>query len=275
MIERRIVMKGLIGSLVAALGASRSGAAALGTATEVTKAGFPFPLIAVRGEHALAQWERMRAEGGGYPVILGDDEALGMITEFLAFEDLPPVEATLAKAAEISFPDHIFEMRRKEEANYAASYPEDYAEQVADGFYQEPVGEWPAVAPESPALTVHEDILTGQPFERVYIATFPTLNGWEVPAYLSWGGWNANPGPEVHVAALKVWNERFGAELVGISSDVMNIRVSRLPEGREEAMALAREQYAYCEDIVDQGVETISNLAASLSAAKWWYFWWD
>lgn len=275
MIERRIVMKGLIGSLVAALGASRSSAAALPSATEVTKAGFPFPLIAVRGEHALAQWERMRADGGGYPVILGDDEALEMITEFLAFEDLPPVEATLAKAAEISFPDHIFEMRRKEEADYAARYPEDYAEEVAEGFYEEPVGEWTVAAPASPGLTVHADILTGQPFERVYIATFPTRNGWDVPAYLSWGGWNANPRAEVHVAALKEWNERFGAELVGINSAEMNIRVSRSPNGRDEAMALAREHYAYCEDIVSQGVETISNLAASLSAAKWWYFWWD
>ena len=268
-------MKGLIGSLIAALGGSRAAAEEPPPATIVEKAGFPFPLIAVRGEHALAQWERMRAEGGGYPVILGDDEALGMITEVLALEELPPVEATLAKAANISFPEHIFEMRRKAEAEYAASYPEDYAEEVAEGFYQEPVGEWPAVVPGSPGLTVHADILTGQPFARVYIATFPTQNGWEVPAYLSWGGWNANPHPEVHVAALKVWNERFGAELVGINNAEMNIRVSRSPTGRDEAMALAREQYAYCEDIVDQGVETISNLAASLSASKWWYFWWD
>ena len=268
-------MKGLLGSLLAALGMSRGGAAGLSSATVVEKAGFPFPLIAVRGEDALAHWERLRADGDGYPVILGDDEALNMISESFGFEELPPVEAMLAKAAEISFPDDLFEMKRKEEADYQARYPEDYAEEVAQGLYEEPVGEWPRVAPASPALTVHEDVLTGQPFERVYIATLPTRNGWEVPAYLAWGGWNANPGPEVHVAALKSWSERFGAELVGISGDCMNIRVSKLPYRREEAMALAREHYAYCADIVDQGVETISNLAASLSAAKWWYFWWD
>ena len=268
-------MKGLLGSLLAALGMSRGDAAGISPAIAVNRAGVPYPLVAVHGEQALAHWERMRAENAGYPVILGNDEALDMISELLGFEELPSVDATLAKAAEISFPDHILEMRQREAAEYQANYPEDYAEEVAEGFHKEPVGEWPAVAPDSPALTVHADVLTGQPFERVYIATFPTSSGWEVPAYLSWGGWNANPGPEVHVAALKSWNERFGAELVGMSGECMNIRVSRIPERREEAMALAREQYAYCEDIVSQGVDTISNLAASLSASKWWYFWWD
>ena len=55
----------------------------------------------------------------------------------------------------------------------------------------------------------------------------------------------------------------------------MNIRVSRRPGSREEAIALARDQYHYCPDIVDQGVEAIAPLAASLKGSNWWYFWWD
>ena len=38
---------------------------------------------------------------------------------------------------------------------------------------------------------------------------------------------------------------------------------------------LALEQYAYCNDIVDQGVETIGRLADGLSKSFYWYFWWD
>jgi hypothetical protein len=55
----------------------------------------------------------------------------------------------------------------------------------------------------------------------------------------------------------------------------MNLTVARKPQSRDEAIALAREQYAYCADIVDQGVGTISQLAKDLMAYDWWYFWWD
>jgi hypothetical protein len=40
-------------------------------------------------------------------------------------------------------------------------------------------------------------------------------------------------------------------------------------------MAVAREQYAYCPDIVDQGVGSIGELAAEHVCSPSWYFWWD
>jgi hypothetical protein len=40
-------------------------------------------------------------------------------------------------------------------------------------------------------------------------------------------------------------------------------------------MQLAMEQYLYCADIVDQGVESVANLATLLLKQKVWYFWWD
>ena len=92
---------------------------------------------------------------------------------------------------------------------------------------------------------------------------------------MKWGGWNDCPSAEYHVAALKAWHDRYGAELVGLSGDVMNLHVTRRPGSREAALDLAREQYLYCADIVDQGVETLSALAATLMANSWWYFWWD
>ncbi len=55
----------------------------------------------------------------------------------------------------------------------------------------------------------------------------------------------------------------------------MNIRVKQRPQTREAAIDLAREQYVYCNDIVDQGVGTLSVLAAVLMESDWWYFWWD
>ena len=34
------------------------------------------------------------------------------------------------------------------------------------------------------------------------------------------------------------------------------------------------EQFAYCDDIVHQGAQTICNLAALLNNPRW-FFWWD
>jgi hypothetical protein len=42
-----------------------------------------------------------------------------------------------------------------------------------------------------------------------------------------------------------------------------------------EARRLASEQYAYCGDIVDQGIGTVDALGASLVGSIVWYFWWD
>jgi hypothetical protein len=111
--------------------------------------------------------------------------------------------------------------------------------------------------------------------DKVHIALIPTDDWTTIPAHLQWGGWNACPHPEFHVAALRSWRDRFGAELVGLSRDTLELRVSRRPQTREAALELAREQYAYCNDIVDQGVGTLSVLAADLMADPWWFFWWD
>ena len=149
-----------------------------------------------------------------------------------------------------------------------AAYTKNYDDEPA-------VGDWPGMPPDDTGLSVAYDVMTGKPLASVNIVLLPTDDGTEAPAYLRWGNWNDNPPPEHHVAALRSWRERYGAELVGLSFDVMNIRVANKPSTREEALDLAREHYDYCYDIVDQGSGTLSPLAASLKAHEWWYFWWD
>jgi hypothetical protein len=141
--------------------------------------------------------------------------------------------------------------------------------------HEPPLGEWPTSTSDSPGLSVAYDILTHQPLPEVYIVLVPTDDPTTVPAHLHWGGWNACPAPEYHVAALRHWREHYGAELVGLEMDILNLRVARKPTTRGEALELARVQYAYCNDIVDQGVDSISALAAELMAHNWWFFWWD
>ena len=103
----------------------------------------------------------------------------------------------------------------------------------------------------------------------------PTQDPTEAPAYLRFGGWNDCPAPEVQVAALRSWRDRYGAVIASLTSDVLELHVDRPPATREAAMALATEQFFYCTDIVVQGTQTIPALAQTILGSRWWYFWWD
>jgi hypothetical protein len=137
-----------------------------------------------------------------------------------------------------------------------------------------PLGEWPTEAESfSEWLSAAGDYRG--PLQKVYVAFIPTDDATTIPAHLRYGGWNACPHPEYHVAALRCWRDRYGAELIGLSSDRMDLRVARRPQSRAEALELASEHYMYCNDIVDQDLGTLSKLAACLMANDRWAFWWD
>ncbi|HVJ82938.1 MAG TPA: DUF4253 domain-containing protein [Planctomycetia bacterium] len=236
----------------------------------------PYERIEVPSAQAFARWDALRASRPDvWPVVVGGDEDLANIAGQFAMTELPPPTAAITAAARLDHPQSLWDLRAKEKANWRAyleAHPELGPE---DEDYIVPAGEWPAAPPPETGLTVAEDILSGRPLARVHILLLPTARSFEAPAYLKWGGWNECPPTEIHVAALRRWSADYGAELVGITGDVMNICVKRRPATREAAIALAREQYAYCADIVDQGVEDIATLAAALMSSDWWYFWWD
>jgi len=251
---RRRVLGAMFGTVAAWFGRTAMARPVISSPT-------PYPLVTIPGDQALATWERLRREGKGWPVVVGDDEALAMIAENFEGEAGPGPGAALAAAAKIVLPADL-ERHFTEEYGVEAEVPEQ--------------GDWPEITDHSGSgLTVASDILTGKPFERVHILLLPIKDGSEAPAYLRWGGWNACPSAALHVAVLRSWKQRYGAELVGLSGDVIDLRVTKRPATRAEAMALAREQYLYCSDIVDQGTTSLPPLAASLMASDWWFFWWD
>jgi hypothetical protein len=110
---------------------------------------------------------------------------------------------------------------------------------------QPEVGEWTVTAPESSGLSVAFDPQSGAPLPWAHIVILPTDDWTTIPAYLRWGSWNGCLAPEYHVAAFRSWRDRYGAEFVGLSPDVLNIRVRRTPKTRGEALDLARVSLAY------------------------------
>jgi hypothetical protein len=143
------------------------------------------------------------------------------------------------------------------------------------GYYDVPHGPWPPPAWPRSRLTIPLDQRSRQPLPEVVVALVPTTRPWEVAAHLRLGDWNEHPAPAAHVAMHRSWHERYGAEIVGATHDVVEMRVLRPPGDREGALELALEQYVYCADIVQQGTDSIEALAAGLVEAPVWYFWWD
>jgi Domain of unknown function (DUF4253) len=88
---------------------------------------------------------------------------------------------------------------------------------------------------------------------------------------LKLGSWNAVPEAEVFVALLRKWRRDYGAELVALSTDTMDFRVTRRPTTQQEALVIAREHAKFCPSTE----LTIAERAAELMQLDWWHFWWD
>jgi hypothetical protein len=255
---------------------------------------FPYRVVSVATPEALAERARLSAEG--VAVIIGDDARAARVAQDIERRERTPRQLIEA-AASIRFPDEwAQEKARRNEAAKALleahppamprvlfnivvekdgwrdATPEEVADMQARGERGPDVGEWPET-PEAMGFAAASGYPA--PPTRLHIAILPTHDMTEAPAYLNFGDWNECPGPEHHVAALRAWRDRFGVSLVTSASDLLELTIARRPTLREAAIALAREHYEYCNDIIDQGFGDFAKLAASLTVSDWWSFWWD
>jgi len=108
----------------------------------------------------------------------------------------------------------------------------------------------------------------------------PVTRPADVFAVLGWMGpanHHGDMGPLSAVA--RSWEDRFGAEPVGLGFDTAVFGVRRPPVEPREAGLLAAEHFAVCPDLVYQpsqaGTATIGDYAGQLEGAPAWSFWWD
>lgn len=139
--------------------------------------------------------------------------------------------------------------------------------------YEDILGEWPESAEPYTEFAIPHDTATREQVPRVPIALVPAKASWHVPAVLRLDAGYVSSA--MHVAMARRWYDRYGAEIVGMLPDLLEMHVSRPPTTREAAEALAKEQFLYCRDVVVQGTETLQVLAAGLLHGTAWYFWWD
>jgi Domain of unknown function (DUF4253) len=82
------------------------------------------------------------------------------------------------------------------------------------------------------------------------IGLIPARHGWEVPGRLSWGGAvNYDLDGAHHVAVLRSWQQRYGAELVTLTRDQIELLVAHPPRDPATIVQVAVEMLGYCPDL--------------------------
>ncbi|OUL28841.1 DUF4253 domain-containing protein [Nostoc sp. 106C] len=237
--------------------------------------------LRVSGSEAIQFWQRLRQlvdETGHYPLLLGNENEVESHLESIQFYSHDSSTNQYLTIAEIinqgtclnanEWLKNTAQERREEWGNHENIIlkPVKLAE----------IGDWnEPISAADEEYTIPYDILTRLPHPSIVVALVPTTFSWQVPAFLNFGNWNDCPASAIHICLMKYWHQKYGAEVVGITNDVVEMCVKHPPKNHEAAFHLAQEQYIYCYDIVDQGVQTLNKLANLLLYRKVWYFWWD
>lgn len=91
--------------------------------------------------------------------------------------------------------------------------------------------------------------------------------GWLGPTNYGYNG-------EPISAALRSWEDRFGAIPTEMTFDTITVYVPRPPSTDDQRRKLAAEHYGFCPDNIDQGIPYEQYLEA-LDVWSYWAFWWD
>lgn len=209
--------------------------------------------------------ELKKGQGEGFtPVIVAAGSTLEEIIE-LNSEEYRTFEEYMTEILNHSFengPDILDERLRELE--------KDMAE--ADGYdiYGEYSGKF---NPCKCFLSIGKSDLNSD--ETLVLFRIPVKEPWKVFAWIPFGGWNECPDPVDMIAVCKYWYEKFGAVPAVVKSNILEMYVLSPVNDIDTAFDIAKEQYGFCNDIVDQGTGTIKSLAETLVGSNVWYFWWD
>jgi hypothetical protein len=110
--------------------------------------------------------------------------------------------------------------------------------------------------------------------DRVHIALIPATGGWEIPALLAWsGGEGLQISNADHLSILHFWHESYGADLVALGIESLELLVEYPPADARGAFELAVQHYAYCPALMDHLAPAMGALAATLFGRHWLFDW--
>ena len=216
----------------------------------------------------METWEALRARHprtGLWPVVLGGDlAAIDQLTwrvDILAADRLG-----IALLDDVRPAPELFMqwMGDPAEDDYLNDVPRHLAKLEAD---QDHIRSRLAARPDAAAVRAIAD-------EQIQIGLVPAVAGWEVPALLAWAGAERDDltGAD-HLSVLHHWHETYGADLVSLGLETMELLVARPPTDARDAFELAVQQYAYCPALMDNLAPAMGALAATLLGRHWYFDW--
>ncbi len=102
----------------------------------------------------------------------------------------------------------------------------------------------------------------------------PAAHPWDVFRRVPFGGFNACPDNLEQMAVCRYWHNGYGAVPILLGRDTLLFYLRRQPS-EQSLYQLACEMFAFSEDLVFQGVETVGALEPLLRGSNFWFFWWD
>jgi hypothetical protein len=117
--------------------------------------------------------------------------------------------------------------------------------------------------------------IKGVPLKKCFLGVARLADPADLPAHVSFGGWNACPLPWIHVAFLRTWRDRFGAVPISMTKDTVEVFIERPPTTPQEAHRLERELMAYAEEVNFSGMPEVTDGSVERWALPYWHFWWD
>ncbi|MBB5084574.1 DUF4253 domain-containing protein [Nonomuraea endophytica] len=76
-------------------------------------------------------------------------------------------------------------------------------------------------------------------------------------------------------AVIRSWEDRFGARVVSLGFNTLELSVAAPPGDVEHALHVAAEHWTFCPDNVVQGAGDLIGYAEQLVGGHAWSFWWD
>lgn len=128
-----------------------------------------------------------------------------------------------------------------------------------------------ALLPHSTAYLDSADFRQRGPYVAVLV---PTPRAWEALLYMGWDGLDQLKHDHAveQATALRVWQEKYGAELVGAFLTTLHVKVATRPQTISEAFDLAMAHYHFASDTMSLSRTSIRDHARALLSRDEWYF---
>lgn len=108
--------------------------------------------------------------------------------------------------------------------------------------------------------------------EKDVMAILKTTDQYDVLRSVKTDGANYDISNDSLISIIKIFDKKYSLSLISASGDLCEFKIGKEPDSWLE---LAKEAYAVCPDIVDQGTGSVEALADELKKHRSLYLWWD